>query len=301
MTANLKRGPRTKTLIGSLLAAALLLITTGCTSKEPGRATAPPAAKTSAAQAPATHGDRLAGAAWYVRHISVGGRTTIAPPPTAAWIEFRDGNSAEGNYACTPFKAVATITEAAVTVGEKTDGAPPAKQCPASNLAFEGKLRKLFSGRLTLSHPVDELTMNLTNQRGDYVALQLLRPKGLFGHRWQLTHLVADDGGIIDLIGGKAVYYVFHRDVLVTGSTGCNDFAGRAVSDRDVLTMYQPVRTTHRTCSRELMQQEHTLLTYKTNPRRMGYGGAFTSSFSADDRAPLPHPPGYHWAAIPGN
>jgi heat shock protein HslJ len=298
MAVNDKRGPRTRAVAASLLAA--LLLVTGCTAKEPGRATAPPAAKTSAAQTPATHGDLLAGAAWYVRHISVGGRTTVAPPPTAAWIEFGDGSTAEGNYACTPFKAVATVTAAAVTVGEKTDEAPPAKQCPASNLAFEGKLRKLFSGPLTLSRPVDDLTMNLTNQRGDYVALQLLRPKGLFGSRWELQYLAYDDGGQGPIIGGTAVYYVFHRDGRVTGNTGCNDFTGRAVFDRRFLTMYQPVRTTHRTCSRELMNQEHTLLTYETNPRRMQYS-ANTSSFMATEIGPPPKNPGYHWSAIPDN
>lgn len=294
MTVNDKRGPRTRTIAGSLLAALLLI--TACTSTKPGRATAPPTAKT-----PATDGDLLAGAAWYVRHISVGGRTTIAPPPTAAWIEFGHGNTAEGNYGCSPFKAAATVTETAVTVGEKTDGAPPAKQCPASNLAFEGKLRKIFSGPLTISRPVDDLTMDLTNQRGDYVALQLLRPKGLFGSRWQLTDLIAaDDGGRAPVIGGTAVYYVFHRDGTVTGNLGCNDFTGRAAFDRNVLTMYRPVLTTHRTCSRELMDQERTLLTYRTNPRRMQYS-ATTRSFEATEIGPPPMNSGYHWAAIPDN
>lgn len=293
MTVNDKCGPRTRAIAGTLLAALLLI--TACTSTEPGRATAPPTSK-----APATYGDLLAGAAWYVRHISVGGRTTIAPPPTAAWIEFGDGDTAEGNYACTPFKAAATVTETAVSVGEKTDGAPPAEQCPAANLAFEGKLRKLFSGPLTISRPVDDLTMNLTNQRGDYVALQLLRPKGLFGSRWEMQYLAADDGGQVPVIGGTAVYYVFHRDGRVTGNTGCNDFTGRAVFDRNLLTMYRPVRTTHRTCSRELMNQEHRLLTYETNPRRMRYS-AFTSSFSAEEIGPPPKNPGYHWSAIPDN
>ncbi|MDC0769565.1 META domain-containing protein [Streptomyces sp. HD] len=295
MPVNVKRGSRTRALVGSLLAA--LLLVTACTSAETGRATASPTSK-----ALGGNGGRMAGAAWYVHWVSIGGRTTTAPPPrAAAWVEFGDDGTAEGNYGCTPFKAAATFTETALTVGRKTDAAPPAKRCPASRLAFEEKLRKLFSGPLTVNQRVDDVSMTLKNQRGDYIAVQLLRPKGLFGSRWQLTHLVGDDGSVIPITGGSEVYYVFHRDGTVTGNTGCNDFTGKAVFDRDVLTMYRPVRTTDRTCSQELMRQEDTLLTYQKNPRRMGYGGAVTDSFQATELDPPPTDPGYHWTAIRGD
>ncbi|NUP18608.1 MAG: META domain-containing protein [Streptomyces sp.] len=296
MPVNVRGASRTRALVGSLLAA--LLLVTACTSTETGPSTAPPTSK--APDTPDTNGELMAGAAWYVQWVTVGGRTTAAPGPrAAAWVEFGDDGTAEGHYGCTPFKAAATFTATALTVGEKTDSASPAERCPASHLAFEEKLRKLFSGPLTINRRVDDLTMDLKNQRGDYVAVKLLRPKGLFGSRWQLTHRVGDDGSVIPITGGSAVYYVFHRDGTVTGNTGCNDFTGRAVFYRDLLTMYQPVRTTDRTCSEELMRQEHTLLTYTKNPRRMGYGNALTASFQATEMDVPPMDAGYHWTLIP--
>ena len=293
MPVNVERGSRTRAIVGALLGAMFLI--TACTSTDTGGASAPPTSR-----GPGGTGGLVVGARWYVQWVTVGGRATTAPPRAAAWVEFGYDDTTEGNYGCTPFKAATTVTETALTVGEKTDGAPPAGRCPKSNRAFEGKLRKLFSGPLTINRRVDDLTMDLKNQRGDYIAVKLMRPQGLFGSRWRLDHLVSGDT-IVPVVGGKDVYYVFHRDGTVTGKAGCNDFTGRAVFDGDVLTMYRPTRTTDRTCSQELMDQEDRLLTDEKNPRRMRYDNPYTRSFQAVDGSSPADYFGYGWVAIPGN
>jgi heat shock protein HslJ len=58
----------------------------------------------------------------------------------------------------------------------------------------------------------------------------------------------------------KEVYFVFHRDGTVTGKGGCNGFKGRATFAGEHATLYPLTRTTHRTCSREIMSQEDDLL-----------------------------------------
>ncbi|GHE39787.1 META domain-containing protein [Streptomyces capitiformicae] len=294
MHIDVRRGLRAGTVVGSLLAALLLI--TGCTSTDTRRATAPPTAK-----GPGGNGGLLVGARWYVQWVTVGGRATTAPPRAAAWVEFGYDNTTEGSYGCTPFKAATTVTETALTVGERTEGTAPTGRCPASYRAFEGKLRKLFSGPLTINRRVDSLTMDLKNQRGDYVAVKLMRPEGLFGSRWRLDHLVVSDT-ILPVVGGNEVYYVFHRNGTVTGKAGCNDFIGRATFDGDVLSMYRLTRTTHRICLKELMDQEQRLLTDEKNPRRLRYGSApLHHSFEAvDGNSPADYF-GYGWTAMSDN
>jgi hypothetical protein len=62
------------------------------------------------------------------------------------------------------------------------------------------------------------------------------------------------------MTAGKEVYFVFHRDGTVTGKGGCNGFKGRAAFAGEHVTLYPLTRTTHRTCSREIMSQEDGLL-----------------------------------------
>ncbi|MFF8375742.1 META domain-containing protein [Streptomyces sp. NPDC015661] len=290
MHVAVKRGFRARTIVGTLLTALLLI--SACTPTGTRRAAAPPTPK-----GPGGNGGLLVGARWYVQWVTVDGRTITAPPHAAAWVEAGYDNTTEGSYGCTPFKAATTVTETTLTVGETTDGTAPAGRCPASYLAFEEKLRKLLSGPLDISRRVDDLTMDLRNRSGDYVAVKLIRPEGLFGSRWRLDHLVAGDS-VVPIIGGKEVYYVFHRDGTVTGRAGCNDFTGRATFDGDVLSMYRLTATTHRTCSRELMEQERGLLTDEKEPRRMECLNVLTHSFEATDQTQGLNYFGYNWVAM---
>ncbi|MER5202039.1 META domain-containing protein [Streptomyces sp. NPDC002825] len=275
--------------MGTLLAALLLI--TGCTPAEAGRATVTPTPK-----GPGGNGGLLVGARWYVQWVTVGGRVTTAPPHAAAWVEFGYDDTARGNYGCVPFKAATTVTGTALTVGRKTDGAAPARHCPPWDRAFEEELRKLFSGPLTIHQRVDELTMDLKNRRGDYIAVKLMWPKGLFGSRWRLDHLIVGDS-VAPVVGGEEVYFVFHRDGTVTGRAGCNDFTGSAAFGGDVLSMSGLTRTTHRTCSQELMDQEQRLLKDGKNPRSMQYRSLTRSFQAVDDSQGLDYF-GYGWAAM---
>ncbi|MEU0234902.1 MULTISPECIES: META domain-containing protein [unclassified Streptomyces] len=233
--------------------------------------------------------------------IKVDGRVTAAPPRFAAWAEFGYDNTTRGNYGCTSFKAATTITRYTLAIERKTDEAPPARYCPKAHRSFEEKLRKLFDGPLAINRRVDDLTMDLKNQQGDYIAVKLIWPKGLFGSRWRLDHLIVGDS-VAPIVGGEEVYYVFHQDGTVNGRAGCNDFTGRAVFDNDALLMYRLTRTTHRTCSQELMEQEKHLLTDETTdedrPRRMEYGYSLTNAFEAIDLSGGLNRFGYHWVRM---
>jgi heat shock protein HslJ len=250
---------RTGAFLGALLVA--LLTVTACSPRAGSGGKAPdrPTPWTMPT-GPGGYGGRLLGARWRVDWVTVDGRNIDAPPDAGAWVEFGYDNTAVGDYGCTPFKSSATVTATTLTVGTDTSGATPDDACPAKERAFEQRMRKIFTGGpLAVAERVDEFSMTLKNQRGDYVALQMLWPQGLFGAPWQVEYLnVADT--LVDMTAGKEVYFVFHRDGTVTGKGGCNGFKGRAAFAGEHVTLYPLTRTTHRTCSREIMSQEDGLL-----------------------------------------
>jgi heat shock protein HslJ len=250
---------RTGAILGALLVA--LLTVTACSPRagSGGKAPDPPTPWTMPT-GPGGYGGRLLGARWRVDWVTVDGRNIDAPPDAGAWVEFGYDNTAVGDYGCTPFKSSATVTATTLTVGTDTSGATPDDACPAKERAFEQRMRKIVTGGpLAVAERVDELSMTLKNQRGDYVALQMLWPQGLFGAPWQLEYLnVADTP--VDMTAGKEVYFVFHQDGTVTGKGGCNGFKGRAAFAGEHVTLYPLTRTTHRTCSREIMSKEDGLL-----------------------------------------
>lgn len=250
---------RTGAFLGALLVA--LLTVTACSPRAGSGGKAPdrPTPWTMPT-GPGGYGGRLLGARWRVDWVTVDGRNIDAPPDAGAWVEFGYDNTAVGDYGCTPFKSSATVTATTLTVGTDTSGATPDDACPAKERAFEQRMRKIFTGGpLAVAERVDEFSMTLKNQRGDYVALQMLWPQGLFGAPWRIEYLnVADTP--VDMTAGKEVYFVFHRDGTVTGKGGCNGFKGRAAFAGEHVTLYPLTRTTHRTCSREIMSQEDGLL-----------------------------------------
>ncbi|MFD7481945.1 MULTISPECIES: META domain-containing protein [Streptomyces] len=250
---------RTGAILGALLVT--LLTVTACSPRAGSGGKAPdrPTPWTMPT-GPGGYGGRLLGARWRVDWVTVDGRNIDAPPDAGAWVEFGYDNTAVGDYGCTPFKSSATVTATTLTVGTDTSGATPDDACPAKERAFEQRMRKIFTGGpLAVAERVDEFSMTLKNQRGDYVALQMLWPQGLFGAPWRIEYLnVADTP--VDMTAGKEVYFVFHRDGTVTGKGGCNGFKGRAAFAGEHVTLYPLTRTTHRTCSRKIMSQEDGLL-----------------------------------------
>lgn len=251
---------RTGALLGALLVA--LLTFTSCGSPRAGSGGKAPERPTpwTTPKGPGGYGGLLLGARWRVDWVTVDGRNIDAPPDAGAWVEFSYDNTAVGDYGCTPFRTSATVTATTLTVGADTSGATPDDACPAKERAFEERMRKILTGGpLAVAERVDDLSMTLKNQRGDYVALQMLWPQGLFGAPWQLQNLIVSDA-TIDMTAGKEVHFVFHRDGTVTGKGGCNGFKGRAAFAGQHVTLYPLTRTTHRTCSREIMSEEDGLL-----------------------------------------
>ncbi|MFI9648984.1 META domain-containing protein [Streptomyces sp. NPDC052040] len=249
---------RTGAILGALLVALLTANACSLWAESEGKAPDRPTPWTMPT-GPGGWGGRLLGARWRVDWITVDGRSIGAPPDAGAWIEFGYDSTVVGDYGCTPFKSSATLTATTLTVGTDMSGATPDDACPAKERAFEQRMRKIVTGGpLAVAKRVDTLSITLKNQRGDYVALQMMRPQGLFGAPWKIEYLDVDDTPI-DMEARKEVYFVFHRDGTVTGKGGCNGFKGRAVFAGQHVTLYPLTRTTHRTCSRKIMSQEDRL------------------------------------------
>ncbi|MDF3300194.1 META domain-containing protein [Streptomyces tropicalis] len=270
-------------MVGHLLAAVITLAACGAPrmgtdGRESGHAG--PATAWSPPKGPGGAGGLLVGARWLGQWITVGGRTTAAPAHAGAWVDFGHDGTVAGSYGCTSFRRTTHVTAGTLTLGAPVAQPTAGIRCAAKNRAFEEEFRTIFSGRLTITRRVDDLTIDLKNSRGDYLALKLLWPKGLFGRRWQVDHLgVADT--IHPLAAGRAVYFVFHRDGTVTGNLGCNDFTGRATFSGDLFTLYRLTPTTHRTCSKDVMRDERIMLSPTTDPRSTRFS-AMTDSWECD-------------------
>ncbi|MFF9410882.1 META domain-containing protein [Streptomyces anandii] len=210
------------------------------------------------------------GARWKVQWVSVGGRDIAAPANAAAWMEFGHDNTVTGTDGCTPLRTPVNVGAESLTVGEPAAPTAPPGRCPAKYQTFEEQLRKVFSGPLTINRRVDDLTMDLKNPQGDYVAVKLLWPEGLFGARWRVQYLTGADDKVAPE-AGRTSYFVFHRDGKVTGQAPCNDFTSRATFDGELLTLDRPVLTTHRTCSKKIMYWEENVLSLRKNPETFTY------------------------------
>jgi heat shock protein HslJ len=270
-------------VVGVLLAVLLTIAACGAPhmgsdERKPGQAE--PATPWSPPKGPDGVGGLLVGARWTAQWITVDGRTTTAPAHAAAWVDFGYGGTARGSYGCTSFRRTTHVTVDTLTLGAPAAQPTAGSRCASKNRAFEKAFRTIFSGRLKITRRVDDLTIDLKNPRGDYLALKLLWPKGLFGRRWQVDHLAVADT-IHPLAAGKAVYFVFHRDGTVTGNLGCNDFTSRATFSGDVFTLYRPTPTTHRTCSKDIMRDERIMLSPASDPRSTRFG-AMTDSWESD-------------------
>ncbi|WP_030663622.1 META domain-containing protein [Streptomyces rimosus] len=292
---------RTGAVTGALLT--VLLTATGCAPSEAGsggkkKTEGRPASAAPVRKGPGGNGGLLMGARWMVQWVTVGGRDISAPPHAASWMAFDYDGTVKGNDGCAPFHRSASMADSVLAVGGDRAQATEDGGCPAKNRAFAERLREVFDGPLTIAQRHDDLTMDLKNQEGDYVAVKLQQPEGFYGRRWQLPRLIVGDTYSPDL--PKSTYFVFHADGTVSGNLGCNDFTGQAVFEGDTLTMHQPTRTTDRTCSQDVMDSEEGLLTMKRNPRTFTYRVTHDSltAYDESDGAPLTF--GYEFRALPG-
>ncbi|MFE7312584.1 META domain-containing protein [Streptomyces sp. NPDC057555] len=205
-------------------------------------------------------GDVLVGAVLGFDGGEVDGQKIESPPPTPAsrflrnWVEFHDDGTVSGTYGCTPFRLTADVraTELALT----KDG-PQARTegCPRTIAAFEKQVKKVFTGRLTMSErKVDpaqqERTVDLKNEHGDYLSLSVTRPaEGFFGTKWVFYFSQYDDGGQYGGPPGVKISWIFHEDGTLTGRLACNDFKARAHFTGKVVTLSSATLTTHRKCN----------------------------------------------------
>lgn len=274
---------RTGFVLTTLLAALLTIAACGAPrmgtdGRKPGQARPPTA--WSPPKGPGGAGGLLVGARWMAQWITVGGRTTTASAHAAAWVDFGYDGTATGSYGCTSFRRTTHLTASTLALGAPAAQPTTGSRCAAKNRAFEEEFRTLFNERLKITRRDDDLTIDLKNPRGDYLALKLLWPKGLFGRRWQVDHLAVADT-IYPVAAGKAAYFVFHRDGTVTGSLGCNDFVSRATFSGDLFTLYRLTLTTHRTCSKDIMRDEQIMLSSPNDPRSTRFS-AMTDSWESD-------------------
>ncbi|MCX5205003.1 META domain-containing protein [Streptomyces sp. NBC_00237] len=243
------------------------------------------------------HETALAGTRWKIQWVTVGGKNIAAPDQAGAWVEFTPEGTALGNYGCVPFEVGTTFSGESLTLDKAEKEYSSSSLCPDKPRTFEEKLRKIFTGPLTLKYRHDAYTLDLTNPDGDYVAIKLIRPKNLFGHRWQLQHLLVSDTQGPTYAAGKEIYFVFHENGTVSGKLGCNDFSGRATFQGETLTLFRTALTTQRTCSAQIMSDEKDLLSVTKTARAFTYRVTHESLTAYDETQPNVF--GYEFQALP--
>ncbi|MGG7570154.1 META domain-containing protein [Streptomyces sirii] len=222
----------------------------------------------------------LSGGVWAVRHVTSDGHEENPPSEARPWIALHDDGTATGDYGCTPFRVKAEVKAASLTLGEDLEPLPAPSASPAAPVGgpgpcrpdgpdaekeltdFEKKVREVLKGRLALSkeRPYDETLVHLKNKRGDSITLAQARGESFFATRWKLAAVTVYDGYGPDFAAGDELYFDFHDNGEVSGKLGCNDFTADAIFSGLHVFFRDPVRTTHRTCGKQVMEEEASVL-----------------------------------------
>ncbi|MBT2445570.1 META domain-containing protein [Streptomyces sp. ISL-43] len=184
---------------------------------------------------------------WSVESLTVDGKTLTAPAAAQLTVERGKGHEAEatGNYGCNGFTAGVvfdTGTTMTVTPGAVTDMA-----CP--DLPFETAFGKLFQGRLTVRHHLQEIT--LTAPDGNTVNLSS-KPRDpeppLAATVWTVNSLI--EGDLTSSVPADAqgrARFTLAADGSASGNLGCNRFDAKATVEGNKLT-FGPLATTRMAC-----------------------------------------------------
>ncbi|MFB9394071.1 META domain-containing protein [Streptomyces coeruleoprunus] len=228
----------------------------------------------------------VTGAHWTVESLTVDGRKTAAPTPTA-YVEFAPKgakNQAKGNFGCNHFTAVATVQGETVTVGEVS---MTEMACEEPVQGFEDAFRETFEGRLTARVADDRLT--LTAADGDTIVLAEQPPAPLVGTKWTVDSLVSGETATSLPAGteGRA-HLTIGSDGSVHGSLGCNTFSSTVKTEGDKLT-FGRISMTRRMCTPPQMKLEQALygtlgngpVTFRIDNRTLTVTAPFGSGFAA--------------------
>ncbi|MFE9098450.1 META domain-containing protein [Streptomyces sp. NPDC007264] len=288
----------TAVAIAGLLATLLGL--GGCTGTgdDPaGHASASPRSPGAKRKDPGGYGGLLMGERWKIQWITMGGRSTTAPPDAAAWLEFGYDGLIRGSDGCHPLLRSARITADALTV-QPAPRAYSGEDCEPARQSFRDRFRELFTGRLTINKRYDALTMDLKNENGDYIAVKFNRPEGMFGTRYWLAHNEVGDEPGPDYAAGKEIWFRFQTDGTMDGKLGCNTFTSSAVLDGERVAIGKLTPTTRRTCSAQIMRDEQSLL--RSFPDSFGWRAQRGSLVLTQDIVQTMELVSYYFAALPG-
>ncbi|MFG2289701.1 META domain-containing protein [Streptomyces sp. NPDC048595] len=267
----------------------------------PATASAAPAKKR-----PAGTGGLLSGGVWAVRHVTSDGHEENLPPEARPWIALHDDGTATGDYGCTPFRVKAEVKAASLTLGEDLEPLPAPSASPAAPVGgpgpcrpdgpdaekeltgFEKKVKEVLKGRIALSKesPYGETLVHLKDERGDFLTLAQARGENFFATRWKLGAVTVYDDYGPDFAAGDRLYFDFHENGEVSGRLGCNDFTAGATFSGLHVFFRDPVLTTHRTCGKQVMEEEASVLaTLKKSLNYAYWAEGNTSLLLHDDLA----------------
>ncbi|MFG3496246.1 META domain-containing protein [Streptomyces sp. NPDC047928] len=224
----------------------------------------------------------VTGAHWIVGSVTVDGRKTASPTPSAH-VEFGE-KDAKGNFGCNHFTAEADIEGDTVTVGTTT---MTEMACDGPVQNFEDALRETFSGRLTGA--VKDGVLTLTAADGDTITLSEQPPAPLVGTVWSIDSLLSGETAMSLPAGteGRA-YLTIGDDGSARGNLGCNTFTSTVKTKGDTMTLGR-LATTRKMCEGPGMELERSLLktlnagtvTYDLDHRQLTVTAPDGSGFAA--------------------
>ncbi|KUH37844.1 MULTISPECIES: META domain-containing protein [Streptomyces] len=195
----------------------------------------------------------VTGVHWTVDSLTVDGRRTASPAPTA-YVEFQPGGRSAGNAGCNRFTAAATVDGDTVTVGKSTR---TQMACDGPVQGFENAFLKAFTGRLEARLDDDRLT--LTTPDGDTIALTEQPAAPLAGTTWHVDSLLEGKTATSLPAGteGRA-HLTVADDGTARGNLGCNNFTATVKTGSGKLT-FGPLAVTRKMCTKPQMELEQHL------------------------------------------
>ncbi|WP_228983310.1 META domain-containing protein [Streptomyces sp. DH12] len=195
----------------------------------------------------------VTGVHWTVDALTVDGRRTAAPAPTA-YVEFQPDGRAVGNAGCNRFTAAATVDGDTLTVGKTTR---TQMACEEPAMGFENAFLKAFTGTLEARLDGDRLT--LTTPGGDTIALGEQPAAPLAGTTWHVESLLDGEAAASLPAGteGRA-HLTVGEDGTARGNLGCNNFTATVKTAPGKLT-FGPLAVTRKMCTKPQMELEQRL------------------------------------------
>lgn len=234
-------------VVAGLMILLPVLIAAGCTGNAPpGGGTAP--------AGPVADGSR-----WALTGYLANGTLAAPLAGTTVTLEFPGDNSIAGSAGCNHYFAGYTIDDSRITIGQAGStmmycSGPGVMEQESTYLGLLSRAAALTTGRDSLAFSDAEGTIILT-----YSRIVPPAPEPLAGTDWRLDSLYSGDA-VASVISGTAVTALFDDGGRVSGSAGCNRYAGSYTVSGNSLVI-SSVSSTKMNCHGPgVMQQEDAFL-----------------------------------------